>query len=85
MEMKDTHKARRDVIDIVEFEGVVNSVLSEEKYYGKQALLSIDDKVLHGTLDKTLTGSIQFLMQDYWYNFTRRLTKGDKHGKCDWS
>ena len=46
-----------DVIDIEELEGVVSTVLSGRKYYGKQVLLSIDGKVLRGTLDETQKGT----------------------------
>jgi predicted transposase YbfD/YdcC len=46
-----------DVIDIEELEEVVSSVLSGRKYYGKQILLSIDGKVLRGTLDEVQNGT----------------------------
>jgi predicted transposase YbfD/YdcC len=46
-----------DVIAIEELEEVVSKVLSEKKYYGKQVLLSIDGKVLRGTLDEAQHGT----------------------------
>ena len=46
-----------DVVDIEELERVVSRVLSEKKYYGKQVLLSIDGKVLRGTLDEVQNGT----------------------------
>jgi predicted transposase YbfD/YdcC len=46
-----------DVIDIEELEEVVSSVLSGRKYYGKQVLLSMDGKVLRGTLDEAQNGT----------------------------
>jgi predicted transposase YbfD/YdcC len=46
-----------DVIDIEELEGVVSRVLSEKKYFGKQVLLSMDGKVLRGTLDEAQNGT----------------------------
>ena len=46
-----------DVIDIEELEEVVSSVLSGRKYYGKQVLLSMDGKVLRGTLDDAQNGT----------------------------
>ena len=46
-----------DVIDIEELEEVVSSVLSGRKYYGKQILLSMDGKVLRGTLDEVQNGT----------------------------
>lgn len=46
-----------DVIDIEELENVVSSVLSGRKYYGKPVLLSIDGKVLRGTLDEAQNGT----------------------------
>jgi len=46
-----------EVIDIEELEEVVSSVLSGRKYYGKQVLLSIDGKVLRGTLDDAQNGT----------------------------
>jgi len=46
-----------DVIDIEELEGVVSKVLSEKKYFGKQVFLSMDGKVLRGTLDEAQNGT----------------------------
>jgi len=46
-----------DIIDIEELEGVVSNVLSGRKYYGKQVLLSMDGKVLRGTLDEAQNGT----------------------------
>ena len=46
-----------DIIDVEELEGVVSKVLSGKKYFGKQVLLSIDGKVLRGTLDEAQKGT----------------------------
>ena len=46
-----------DIIDIEELEGVVSTVLSGKKYFGKQVLLSIDGKILRGTLDEAQSGT----------------------------
>jgi predicted transposase YbfD/YdcC len=46
-----------DVIETEELEQVVSAALSEKKYFGKQVLLSIDGKVLRGTLDETQHGT----------------------------
>jgi len=46
-----------DVIDVEELEEVVSAALSEKKFFGKQVLLSIDGKVLRGTLDETQNGT----------------------------
>ena len=47
----------QDVIDVEELEQVVSATLSEKKYFGTQVLLSIDGKVLRGTLDETQNGT----------------------------
>lgn len=46
-----------EVVDPEELEQVVNTVLAGRKFFGKQALLSIDGKVLRGTLDETQNGT----------------------------
>ena len=46
-----------EIVDVEELEQVVSKVLSEKKYYGKQVLLSIDGKVLRGTLDEAQNGT----------------------------
>ena len=44
-------------MDVSELEQVVSAVLSEKQYFGKQVLLSIDGKVLRGSLDETQNGT----------------------------
>jgi len=46
-----------NVIGIEELEQTVSAALSEKKYFGKQVLLSIDGKVLRGTLDERQNGT----------------------------
>jgi predicted transposase YbfD/YdcC len=46
-----------EVVDPEELEQVVSSVLAGKKFFGKQVLLSIDGKVLRGTLDTTQDGT----------------------------
>jgi predicted transposase YbfD/YdcC len=46
-----------EVVDPEELEQVVNTVLAGRKFFGKQALLSIDGKVLRGTLDEAQNGT----------------------------
>ena len=46
-----------DVVDVEELEQVVSAALGEKKFYGKQVLLSIDGKVLRGTLDEAQNGT----------------------------
>jgi predicted transposase YbfD/YdcC len=46
-----------EVVDPEELEKVVGRVLAGRKFFGKQALLSIDGKVLRGTLDETQDGT----------------------------
>lgn len=46
-----------EVIDPQELEQVVGSVLAGRKFFGKQVLLSIDGKVLRGTLDDAQQGT----------------------------
>jgi predicted transposase YbfD/YdcC len=46
-----------DIVEVEELEQVVSAVLSEKKFFGKQVLLSIDGKVLRGTLDETQNGT----------------------------
>jgi predicted transposase YbfD/YdcC len=55
-----------DIIDVEELEGVVSKVLSGKKYFGKQVLLSIDGKVLRGTLDEAQNGT--YLLAAYLPN-----------------
>jgi len=46
-----------EVVDPEELEQVVGTVLAGRKFFGKQVLLSIDGKVLRGTLDETQDGT----------------------------
>lgn len=46
-----------DVVDPQELEQVVSSVLAGRKFIGRQVLLSIDGKVLRGTLDEAQIGT----------------------------
>lgn len=46
-----------EVVDPEELEQVVSSVLAGRKFFGKQALLSIDGKVLRGTLNEAQDGT----------------------------
>lgn len=46
-----------EVIDPQELEQVVSQVLAGRKFFGKQVLLSIDGKVLRGTLDAAQNGT----------------------------
>ena len=46
-----------EVVDPEELEQLVSSVLAGRKFFGKQALLSIDGKVLRGTLDEAQEGT----------------------------
>ena len=46
-----------EVVDPEELEKVVSTVLAGRKFFGKQALLSIDGKVLRGTLNETQDGT----------------------------
>ena len=46
-----------EVVDVEELEQVVSTLLSEKKFFGKQVLLSIDGKVLRGTLDEAQNGT----------------------------
>ena len=46
-----------EVVDVEELEQIVSAVLSEKKFFGKQVLLSIDGKVLRGTLDEAQNGT----------------------------
>jgi len=50
-------RVEAEVVDPEEFEQVVGRVLAGRKFFGKQVLLSIDGKVLRGTLDETQSGS----------------------------
>lgn len=55
-----------DVIDAEELEQVVSAVLGGKKFYGKQVLLSMDGKVLRGTLDEAQNGT--YLLAAYLPN-----------------
>jgi predicted transposase YbfD/YdcC len=44
------------VISVDELEQMVSAYLTEKKYFGKQVLLSIDGKVMRGTLDEQQKG-----------------------------
>jgi predicted transposase YbfD/YdcC len=46
-----------DVVDPQELEQVVSSMLAGRKFFGKQVLLSIDGKVLRGTLNEAQEGT----------------------------
>jgi len=46
-----------EVVDPQELEQVVSTVLSGKRFFGKQVLLSIDGKVLRGTLDVAQNGT----------------------------
>ena len=46
-----------DVIVVNELEQTTSDLLSEKKYFGKQALVSMDGKVLRGTLDDAQNGT----------------------------
>lgn len=46
-----------EVVDPQELEQVVSTVLAGRKFFGKQVLLSIDGKVLRGTLDEAQHGT----------------------------
>ena len=46
-----------EVIDPEELEQVVSAVLAGKKFFGKQVLVSIDGKVLRGTLDEAQNGT----------------------------
>ena len=46
-----------DVVDPQALEQVVSTVLAGRKFFGKQVLLSIDGKVLRGTLDEAQEGT----------------------------
>jgi predicted transposase YbfD/YdcC len=46
-----------EVIEIADLEQLVSTVLSDRKFFGKQVLLSIDGKVLRGTLDEAQNGT----------------------------
>ncbi len=50
-------RVEAEVVDPQELEQVVSSVLSGRKFFGKQVLLSIDGKVLRGTLDEAQNGT----------------------------
>jgi len=46
-----------EVISVEELEQVVSAYLTEKKFFGRQVLLSIDGKVLRGTLDEQQEGT----------------------------
>lgn len=46
-----------DVVDPEELEQVVSKLLAGRKFFGKQVLVSIDGKVLRGTLDEAQNGT----------------------------
>jgi predicted transposase YbfD/YdcC len=50
-------RVEAEVINPEELEQVVSNVLSSRKFFGKQVLLSIDGKVLRGTLDEAQDGT----------------------------
>ena len=51
-------RVEAEVVDPEELEQVVSAVLAGRKFFGKQVLLSIDGKVLRGTLDEAQGGPI---------------------------
>ena len=59
-------RIEEDVVNPEELEKVVSQVLSDRKYYGKQVLLSMDGKVLRGTLDEQQKGT--YLLSAYLPN-----------------
>ena len=63
-----------EVIDPEELEQMVSTVLAGKKFFGKQVLLSIDGKVLRGTLDEAQNGT--YLLAAY---LPRRTCA---HGSC---
>lgn len=50
-------RIEEEVINPAELEVMVSQVLSGRKYYGRQALLSLDGKVVRGTLDENQNGT----------------------------
>jgi len=56
-------RVEEEIVNPEELEEVVSRVLSERKYYGKQVLLSMDGKVLRGTLDEDQQGT--YLLSAY--------------------
>jgi predicted transposase YbfD/YdcC len=59
-------RIEEDVVNPEELEKVVSQVLSDRKHYGKQVLLSMDGKVLRGTLDEQQKGT--YLLSAYLPN-----------------
>ncbi|MDX9993642.1 MAG: ISAs1 family transposase [Anaerolineales bacterium] len=45
------------ILDVEALERIVSALLSEKRYFGKQVLLSMDGKVLRGTLDDEQKGT----------------------------
>jgi predicted transposase YbfD/YdcC len=68
-----------EVVDPEELEQVVSSVLAGRKFFGKQALLSIDGKVLRGTLDEAQGGT--YLLAAYLPSEGLVLTEVELEGK----
>lgn len=56
-------RVEEEIVNPEELEEVVSRVLSERKYYGKQVLLSLDGKVLRGTLNEEQQGT--YLLSAY--------------------
>jgi predicted transposase YbfD/YdcC len=50
-------RVEAEVVDPHELEQVVSNVLAGRKFFGKQVLLSMDGKVLRGTLDEVQNGT----------------------------
>jgi len=46
-----------DIIEVEVLEQIASELLSDKKYFGKQVLLSMDGKVLRGTLDAAQNGT----------------------------
>jgi len=46
-----------EVVDVGELEQLASKAMSEKRYFGKQVLLTIDGKVLRGTLDDAQNGT----------------------------
>ena len=55
-----------EIIDVEELEQIVSALLSERKCFGRQVLISIDGKVLRGTLDEAQHGT--YLLAAYLPN-----------------
>ena len=68
-----------DVVDPQELEQSVSRVLTGRKFFGKQVMLSIDGKVLRGTLDEAQAGT--YLLAAYLPHEGLVLTEVELEGK----